>query len=231
MPINLVYHHNPPDITEPWQYQCLFPIVRVDGNIQEALKYDLIRKFVPLSQYETTTGQQIGIYRWMRTLLSINIKVAKDKLTVYSQDTAIFVDIFHLYLGGAKQVFLVWDLALAPNTTTTTTIGDTTTTTTTSKSRIFHVSIDHAEAVYNASRGLEYKTAPEHAVFVPPKNGRTPAPKTKEGEPCKSWIRRTVPTKEFFDQDAVNLGNVAPRTHNGKTNAVPHSRWPVAPML
>lgn len=214
MPIPLVFNQDPPGIKHSWQIQSQFPLFRVDGDFQQALKYDLIRKFVPCGGFETPTGSHVGFYRWMNTLLSIVLYISEDGHTVYCKDHNLFSDVFRLYLGGAKQVYFVWEIFSRKH----------------SDPRIFHISIDHAEAVYTASRGLKTEIAPQHAVsFTRPRRRAAPY-KDKEGGPNPTWIHESLPSEELQAEESNRPRNVAPRARR-KTHAVPHPEWPLAPML
>ena len=210
----LLYHWDPPDITEPWQTQPQYPMIRVDGDTEEAIKYDLLRLFIPCGNYISKIDNcPIGIYRWMRDILSITLYVAKDKKTVYCKDRHLFSDIRRLYLSGAKQVYFIWNLC---------TLAE--------EKVIFHISASHAEAVHRAWQDSKDPTK-EVPIFMPPKRGRTAVAQTQEGAPNPAWVQRTMPSIEFPDQDTNPSRNMAPRAHHRKSHAVPHPGWPLETVL
>jgi hypothetical protein len=212
MPVSMQYHHDPPDITEPWQVQSQYPIVRVDGDIQEGLKYDLLRLFIPCGEFSAADSKPVGFYRWMRTILSVTLFVSKNKEVVYSSDHRFFQDIYKLYLAGATRVYFVWELFAN-----------------TKKQSIFYITDLHAQAVHRAVIGTSQ--GEEDAVFVPGARRRPLPPKDEEGTPNATWLCRTMSLQSFSHEKPVNPRVLAKRTHHGKPDAVPHPGWPVAPVL
>jgi len=206
------YSHDPPDITDPWQIQTQYPIVRVDGDIQEGLKYDLLRLFIPCGEFTSETGQPVGFYRWMRNILTIPLFVSKQKDTVYSTDSGFFQDVYKLYLAGATHVYFVWELFA-----------------TAKKQSIFYIEASHAQAVHRAVIGTS--KGEEDAIFIP-RARRRPVPDQKqEGAPDTTWLLRTMSLQSLSHEKPVNPRMLAKRTHHGKSDAVPHPGWPVAPVL
>lgn len=210
----LRYCHDPPDITEPWQIQSQYPIVRVDGDIQQALKFDLLTKFVPCGEYMSKTGQQVGFYRWMQSVLSVPLYVSKDKQTVYSPNHRLFEDIFRLFLAGANRVFFVWEFCSARS----------------QKPVIFQVACNHAKAVYRSFRGLS-NTDPQNTILVPARQLRRKDSKTTKGAPNHTWLHRTMHSQELSDPQGYSARMLARTLHHTNPHEILHPRWSLAPLL